>query len=154
MVTSVRQIHSLVKNLHGRIVMVSGDDREPKCSGLCFYKSIFVATEQALPANHRFIGDVADFLAAYYEDVKDFKTAIVYRHREVEIFLKSDKKETTTQDAIQNLAYDNYLQGNYKTAGTLIATSISTSRSLKFSKQLNNALKLQQMIEAATHRKM
>jgi hypothetical protein len=146
-------VHPMVKNLHGHIVMISRDERMPKCHGLCLYLSLLTATQQAMP-HHRFVADVLDFIGSHYEDYHDYKSAIPYRSQQVEIMTRRlGTKNEETQDVIQNLAYDQYLNHDYKAAQKLIDASLTACRTYKLkNKYVVEGLKLRKMIERATHK--
>ena len=114
---------------------------------------LLAATEKALGRQHRFVADILAFMSTHYDSIKDFKTALILRRREMEIEEKCGPESEMTGFAMLDVAFDLGQLGRYDEARKLTLRVLKFAKARKYERVLPLALKLESELTAAMQRK-
>jgi tetratricopeptide (TPR) repeat protein len=146
----------LLKKLHQRLESDAPDvvSNNSKYGILQYSNTILKATEKILGPNHRFIADILAFLTTHYDSIKDYKTALPLRQREMDVSIKSSGPEAEmTAFAILDMGYELAELGRYQEAQVLVTRVLKFSRAHKYERVLPLAVRLDGQLKATMQRK-
>jgi tetratricopeptide (TPR) repeat protein len=146
----------LLRKLHQRLESDAPEEvsNSSKYGILQFTNTILKATEKNLGPNHRFIADILAFMTTHYDSIKDYKTALPLRQREMEVSIKSTGAESEMSAySIMDMAYELAELGRYQKAHQLVTRVLKFSRAHNYQRALPLAIKLDSQINSAMQRK-
>lgn len=146
----------LVKKMHQRLETDAPENvsNNSKYGILQYSTAILQATEKSLGPDHRFVSDIIAFMATHYDSIKDYKTALPLRQREMEISIKSTGPESEMSAfSIMDMAYEMAELGRYQEGHELVTRVLKFARAHKYQRVLPLAVKLDAQLSAAMQRK-
>jgi len=140
----------LLKKLHQRLESDAPEvvSNNSKYGILQYSNTILKATEKTLGPNHRFIADILAFMTTHYDSIKDYKTALPLRQREMDISIKSSGPESEMSAfSILDMAYELAELGRYQEAQALVTRVLKFSRVHKYERVLPLAIRLDSQLK-------
>jgi tetratricopeptide (TPR) repeat protein len=145
----------LVRKLYHRLDTEAPDNatNDSKWGILAYTNQVLGATEKALGRNHRFVSDILAFKATHYDSIKDYKTALPLRQRELDVGIKSMGPEAEmTGFCMVDMSFELAELGRYEEARQLALRALKLAQTHKYARLLPAAQKLDNQLRLVMQR--
>ncbi len=155
-VKDCESIDVLIDKLYYRVRFLPDESEEAsaRMAMVPFYTSLLNATEKAVGKDHRFCVQLIGYIAGHYEDIKNFKEAIVWRDKQLKVSQRvSGSKSHTVAHILFSEGRDYCSLRDYKNAEPLLLKSIAIAEKNRYPFILKNSLFAYGQLLCATNRK-